>query len=148
MYYVPSQNETYATGKDPKLTGEVKITGTPFINAPFPGSGILPYPNLPANAALNYPISALGQPLTLVNASTPGVYSGEAEGVFVDDGREFNFNAPYALFDAGMGYTWKTGRFTHTLQVNVKNLLNRKYTYGSGVPGNPFQVSGSYYLNW
>lgn len=148
MYYVPSLNETYATGKDPKATGEVKITATPFINAPFPGSNALPYSSEPANALINYPMSALGQPLPLVNPSVPGVYQGEAEGVFVDDGRENNFNAPFALFDVGTGYTWKTGPFTHTLQVNVKNLLNRKYTYGSGVPGNPFQLLVSYYFDW
>lgn len=148
MYYVPSLNETYATGKDPKLAGEVKITATPFINAPFPGSGALPYPSEPANASINFPMSALGQPLPLANPSVPGVYVGEAEGVFVDDGREFNFNAPYALFDVGTGYSWTTGHFKHTIQVNIKNLLNRKYTYGSGVPGNPFQVLVSYYLDY
>jgi len=28
--------------------------------------------------------------------------------------------------------------------VNIKNLLNRHYTWGSGVPGLPFQVIAGY----
>ncbi|HEY1793841.1 MAG TPA: TonB-dependent receptor [Opitutaceae bacterium] len=148
MYYVPSTNTTYATGKDPKIAGEVKITGTPFNNVPFPGSGNLPYPNEPANTLLNFPMSVTGTPLPLVSAGTPGVYSGEPEGVFVDDGRENNFNAPYAVFDVGTGYQWKMRKYTNTIQVNVKNVLDRKYTWGSGVPGLPFQVLVSYYINF
>jgi iron complex outermembrane recepter protein len=149
MYYVPSTNTTYATGKDPKAAGEIKITGTPVNNDPFPGSGILPYPGLPSGSLVNFPMSATGTPLPLVNSSTPGVYQGEAEGVFVDDGRENNFNAPYALFNVGTGYSWRTGRrFVSTLQVNVTNVLNRKYTYGSGDPGLPFSFIVSYNLDF
>jgi outer membrane receptor protein involved in Fe transport len=144
MYYVPSTNLTYATGKDPKGANETKITSTPVINVPFPGNGQLPYPSQAANAVINYPMSITGQPLPLQNAAVPGVYVGEAEGVFVDDGRENNFNVPYAVFDAGTGYTWNVGRFANTLQFNVKNLLNRHYTWGSGVPGLPFQIVASY----
>jgi outer membrane receptor protein involved in Fe transport len=144
MYYVPSTNLTYATGKDPKGANETKITATPFINVPFPGNGQLPYPSQPANAQINYPMSITGQPLPLQNPAVPGVYVGEAEGVFVDDGRENNFNVPYAVFDVGTGYSWNIGRFTNTFQVNVKNLFNRHYTWGSGVPGLPFQVVAGY----
>jgi iron complex outermembrane receptor protein len=149
MYYVPSTNLTYATGKDPKAAGEIKITATPFNNVPFPGSGILPFPGQPSGALINFPMSATGTPLTLANPTVPGVYSGEAEGVFVDDGRENNFNAPYALFNVGTGYSWKTGRrYLSTLQVNLNNVLNRAYTYGSGVPGNGFQFIVSYNLDF
>jgi hypothetical protein len=149
MYYVPSTNTTYATGKDPTAAGEIKITGTPVINVPFPGNGALPFPSEPSGATLNFPMSATGTPLTLVNPAVPGVYSGEAEGVFVDDGRENNYNAPYAVFDVGTGYTWTTARrYTSTLQVNVKNVLNREYTWGSGVPGLPFQFIVSYCVNF
>ncbi len=144
MYYVPGTNLTYATGKDPKGANETKITGTPVINVPFPGNGQLPYPGQAANALINFPMSATGQPLPLQNPAVPGVYVGEAEGVFVDDGRENNFNVPYAVFDVGTGYTWNSGKLTNTLQVNVKNLLNRHYTWGSGVPGLPFQVVAGY----
>jgi iron complex outermembrane receptor protein len=149
MYYVPSTNLTYATGKDPKAAGEIKITATPFNNVPFPGSGILPFPGQPSGALINFPMSATGTPLTLANPAVAGVYSGEAEGVFVDDGRENNFNAPYAVLSVGTGYSWHTGRrFVSTLQVNVNNLLNRAYTYGSGVPGNGFQFIVSYNLDF
>ena len=146
MYYVPSTNTTYATGKDPKATGEIKLSGTPVINVPFPGNGQLPYPGQPANALINFPMSVNGTPLALVNAKTPGVYAGEAQGVFVDDGREYNFNVPYCVFDVGTGFKWKSGRYANTFQVNVKNLLNRQYTWGSGVPGIPFTVVCSYHL--
>jgi iron complex outermembrane receptor protein len=148
MYYVAATNTTYANGKDPKIAGELKITGTPVINVPFPGNGVLPYPSQPANAVLNFPMSVTGTPLPLVNASVAGIYSGEPEGVFVDDGRENNYNAPYALFSVGTGYVWKMGRYTNSLQVNIKNVLNRAYTYGSGVPGNPFQFIASYNLDF
>ena len=141
MYYVAATNTTYATGTDPKITGEQKITTTPVINAPFPGNGNLPFPSQAVGATINYPMSATGQPLPLVNASTPGVYSGTPGGVFVDDGREYNFNAPYAVFDAGLGYTWKTGKkASKTARLQVKNMLDRKYTWGSGTPGLPFQI--------
>ncbi len=149
MYYVPSTNLTYANGHDPKAAGEIKITGTPVINVPFPGNGLLPYPGEASGAVINFPMSIKGTALPLANSSVPGIYSGEAEGVFVDDGRENNFNAPYAVFDAGTGYTWTTaGRFQSTLQLNVKNLLNRKYTWGSGVPGFPVQFVCTYCLNF
>ncbi len=147
MYYVAATNTTYANGKDPKVTGELKITGTPVNNVPFPGNGVLPYPSQPSGALINFPMSITGTPLPLVDPTKPGIYSGEPEGVFVDDGREYNFNVPYAVFDAGVGYTWKTaGRYVSTFQVNVKNLLDRKYTWASGVPGLPFQVICSYNL--
>jgi outer membrane receptor protein involved in Fe transport len=148
MYYVPGVNLTYATGKDPKGANETKITGTPVINVPFPGNGQLPYPSLGANSLINFPMSATGQPLVLQNPAVPGVYVGEAEGVFVDDGRVNNYNAPYAVFDVGTGFTWKTRRFTNTLQVNIKNLLNRQYTWGSGVPGLDFQAICSYTIQY
>jgi outer membrane receptor protein involved in Fe transport len=149
MYYVAATNTTYATGKDPKITGEVKITGTPVINAPFPGNGLLPYPTEAANALINFPMSITGQPLPLAKAGTPGVYTGEAEGVFVDDGRENNFNVSYSVFDVGTGYSWTMrGHYVSDLQLNVKNVFNRHYTWGSGVPGLPFQLIASYNLEF
>ncbi len=147
MYYVPATNLTY-TLKDPKAAVETKITATPVINAPFPGNGQLPYPSQAANSTINYPMSATGQPLVLQNSAVPGVYSGEAEGVFVDDGRENNYNVPYAVFDAGAGFTWMMGRYTNTFQVNVKNIMNRQYTWGSGVPGLPLQAICSYTIQY
>jgi hypothetical protein len=35
-----------------------------------------------------------------------------------------------------------------TVQVNVKNLFGEKYTWGSGVPGLPFQIICSYSLDF
>ncbi len=148
MYYVAATNTTYANGKDPKITGELKITGTPFYNVPFPGNGQLPYPTQPSGALLNFPMSQNGTPLALVNSSKPGIYAGEPEGVFVDDGRQNNYNAPYAVFDAGLGYSWKMGRYLSTFQLNAKNLLNRQYTWASGVPGFPFEIIGAYHLDF
>jgi len=151
MYYVAATNTTYAyaAGTDPKISGELKLTATPFINVPLPGNGLLPYPNQPQNALINFPVNGNGTPLPLVNASVPGVYSGEPSGVYVDDGRSVNFNAPYAIFDVGTGYTFNLFRKeTSTIQVGVKNLLNRAYTYGSGVPGAPFQVVGTCTINF
>jgi iron complex outermembrane recepter protein len=150
MYYVAATNTTYAyaNSADPKITGEQKISGTPVINAPFPGNGVLPYPNQPANELVDFPMSSTGTPLPLVNPSVPGVYQGMPEGVFVDDGRQNNFNAPYAVFQVGMGYEWKWKQFGNKIQVNVQNLLNRQYTYGSGTPGAPFQVVGTYSLKF
>ncbi|MGH7995898.1 MAG: TonB-dependent siderophore receptor [Opitutaceae bacterium] len=147
MYYVASTNKTY-TLADPKISGEKKITATPVINVPFPGNGLLPYPSQPANATIDYPMSATGQPLQLVNASVPGVYAGMPEGVYVDDGREDIYNDPYALVGIGAGYTWKAGGFTHEVEFNVRNLLNRVYTYGSGAPGSPFGILVTYRLGY
>ena len=144
MYYVAATNTTYTSGTDPKIAGELKITATPVNNVPFPGNGLLPYPAVAAGTLINYPVGTNGQPLPLANPAVPNVYTGEPSGVFVDDGREFNFNAPYALFTAGIGYSWKAFNLTNSLQLNVKNIGNRKYTYGSGTPGAPFQVIGSY----
>jgi len=148
MYYVPSQNLTYTSGTDPKLAGEIKVTSTPFNNVPFPASGLLPYPAQPAGALINYPVNATGVPLPLQNAGTPNVYVGEPVGVFVDDGRELIYNAPYAVFNIGTGYNWKMGRFSHKVQINVSNLFNRVFTYGSGAPGAPFQIYTQYSLGF
>lgn len=139
MYYVASQSKTYL--KDPKIAGEKKITATPVINAPFPGNNMLPFPNIAANALINYPVDTTGTALPLISGTgTSSVYGGEPAGVFVDDGREYNYNAPAAVCDIGFGYEWKWGRIKDTIRVNLKNLLNRQYTWGSGVPGMPFQV--------
>jgi hypothetical protein len=151
MYYVAATNTTYAyaAGTDPKISGELKLTATPFNNVPLPGNGLLPYPNQPANALINFPVGQGGTPLPLANPAVPGVYVGEPTGVYVDDGRSVNFNAPYAVFDIGTGYThFIFRRDTIEFQVGVKNLLNRAYTYGSGVPGAPFQVVTTCSLNF
>jgi hypothetical protein len=148
MYYVAATNTTYATGTDPKIAGEQKLTATPVINAPFPGNGLLPYPSLPAGATINYPVGLNGLPLPQAG-NVAGVYTGAPTGVFVDDGRQNIYNAPSCVVDFGAGYSWKNwNRFKSTVRVSLKNLLNRAYTYGSGVPGAPFQVVGTYSLDF
>ncbi|OAM87369.1 TonB-dependent receptor [Termitidicoccus mucosus] len=54
----------------------------------------------------------------------------------VDDGRDTLWNGSYQLFDASIGYRWKVARrFTHKVQLNVSNILDEKYTYGSAGHG-------------
>jgi len=47
-----------------------------------------------------------------------------------------------------MGFSWMMGRYTSTLQINVKNIMNRQYTWGSGVPGLPLQAICSYTIQY
>lgn len=84
----------------------------PFVNNPFP-NGLLPFPQLAAGAVLN----------TIPFA------------VRVEDGRETITNPAYDLFEAGLGYKWKTGRYRSKLQLNVNNLFNERYTFGSAGQG-------------
>ncbi len=147
MYYVPSLNETFL--KDPKDAGEDKITATPVINVPFPGNGLLPIPSAAANAVINYPVNTNGTALPIVSGSgTSAVYAGEPEGVFVDDGRENIFNPESAVVDFGVGYEWRMQKVTNVLRVDLKNVFNRTYTWGSGIPGMPFQVFVTYDLHF
>jgi len=82
-------------------------TSNPIINNPMP-NGRLPFPNQPAGAV---------------------VTSGSAR---VDDGRESIYNAAYDLVEAGVGYKWKASRrYNHKVQVNMSNILDKQYTYGS-----------------
>ena len=149
MYYDPAANLTYTSGTDPKIANEVKISSTPVINLPFPGNGLLPYPGLAAGQVINFPVGQNGKPLVLANPAVANVYTGVPTGVFVDDGREFNYNAPYALIDIGTGYSWKSMWATRsTVRVSAKNALNRKYTFGSGAPGAPFQIVTTYNLKF
>jgi len=145
MYYVPSTNRTYLT--DPKAAGEDKVTATPVINVPFPGNGLLPIPTAATGAVINYPVDLNGVALPVISGTgNSTVFSGQPEGVFVDDGRQNIFNPPSAVVDVGIGYEWKMKKFTNTLRLSVKNVLDRKYTWGSGVPGMPFQVLATYNL--
>src|SRR5690606_12251758 len=99
----------------------------PFINRPF-ANGQLPFPQFEANAELT---------------SIP--YA-----VRIDDGRESVFNDAYHVIDAGVGSTWKThsGRTTHRTQVNVSNLLDERYTYGSAGQGQGTNVVLTYDLRF
>jgi iron complex outermembrane receptor protein len=45
-------------------------------------------------------------------------------------------NPALTLVDGGMGYGWRSGRFNHTLRLNITNLLDQVYMRGLK-PGNP-----------
>lgn len=152
LWTVPGTDYTYIGTTAP--AGGVKGPNgvTPFYNVPFPGSGALPYPDQPASAFIDYPVTTSGAPLPLATGVTAPagdtVYVGTPSGVYVDDGREDIYNAPYAVFGFGTGYGWKSGRFTNKVQVNIHNLFDRIYTYGSGVPGIPFTVEATYSIGY
>ena len=78
----------------------------PIVNNPMP-NGLLPFPNQPQGAVIT---------------------SGS---VRVDDGRESIYNAAYDVVEAGLGYKWKRSGYNHKIQVNVANIFDTRYTYGS-----------------
>lgn len=94
----------------------------PIVNNLMP-NGVLPFPNQPAGAVL-----------------TVG-------SVRVNDGRDSLMNAPYTVVDASVGYRWRDRRRgSHKVQLNVKNLLDRRYTWGSAAQGDPLTFLGTYTL--
>lgn len=95
----------------------------PIVNNPMP-NGLLPFPDRPAGALV-----------------TSGA-------VRVDDGRESIYNQAYDVVDAGLGYKWKTGKYRHKVQVNVQNLWDIRYTYGSTGQGPGLGYTFSYDLNF
>jgi iron complex outermembrane recepter protein len=102
------------------LTGS---NSNPIVNNPMP-NGLLPFPNLAPGAL---------------------VTSGS---VRVDDGRESIRNAAYSIVDVGAGYRWKRDRYGNKVQVNVGNLLDKRYTYGSTGQGDRLSVSATYDLTF
>jgi len=107
-----------STGRN--LTGSAS---NPIVNNPMP-NGLLPFPNLAPGAL---------------------VTSGS---VRVDDGRESIRNASYSIFDAGAGYRWKRDGRGHKVQVNVGNVFDRRYTYGSSGQGDRLSVAATYDLTF
>lgn len=96
----------------------------PIVNTRMP-NGLLPFPAQPEGAVL-----------------TTG-------SVRVGDGRESLKNAAYQIFDASIGYRWRTGgKFNHKVQLNGKNLADKQYTWGSAAQGDPFTLVGTYSLTF
>lgn len=96
----------------------------PIVNNPMP-NGRLPVPNQPQGAVIT---------------------SGTAR---VDDGRESVFNNAYEVVDAGIGYKWKISkRYAQRVQLNVGNVLDRRYTYGSTGQGDRRNVAVTYDLTF
>lgn len=119
-----------ATGRAVSISQSASASGpstTGIINARMP-NGLLIFPDLAEGA--------------IVRADP-----GESISVRVDDGRESIFNEAFHVVDAGIGYRWKTSaRRTHRLQVNVTNLLDEVYTFGSGGQGQGTGASLTYDL--
>jgi outer membrane receptor for ferric coprogen and ferric-rhodotorulic acid len=95
----------------------------PIVNNPMP-NGLLPFPNLARGALVT-----VGQ-------------------VRVDDGRESVRNAAYGIVDVGAGYRWRDDRYAHKIQLNVGNVFDRRYTYGSSGQGDRLSVSVTYDLTF
>ena len=97
----------------------------PIVNNAMP-NGRLPFPNQPAGAIL-----------------TTG-------SVRVGDGREALKNAAYQIYDASVGYRWRSSnrKLNHKVQLNGKNLTDKFYTWGSAAQGDPFTVIGTYSLSF
>ena len=97
----------------------------PIVNNPMP-NGRLPFPNQAPGAVL-----------------TAGT-------VRVGDGREALKNAAYQIYDASVGYRWRSGqrKFSHKVQLNAKNLTDKFYTWGSAAQGDPFTLIGTYSLTF
>ncbi|WP_414660899.1 TonB-dependent siderophore receptor [Horticoccus sp. 23ND18S-11] len=107
-----------STGRN--LTASVT---NPIVNNPMP-NGLLPFPNLARGALVT-----VGQ-------------------VRVDDGRESIRNAAYRLVDAGAGYRWRREKAAHKVQVNLSNVFDRRYTYGSSGQGDRLGLSMTYDLTY
>lgn len=95
----------------------------PIVNLRMP-NGLLPFEDRPEGA--------------LVTAGT----------VRVGDGRESLMNEAYDIYEAAIGYRWRTGRYSHRAQLNAKNLFDKRYTWGSAAQGDPFTVIGTYTLTF
>ncbi len=95
----------------------------PIVNKRMP-NGLLPFPNVAENALVT-----VGQ-------------------VRVDDGRESIRNKAYSILDVGAGYRWRQDRFVHKFQVNVGNVFDKRYTYGSSGQGDRLSVTGTYDLTF
>ena len=87
-------------------------------------NGLLPFPNLARSA--------------LVTTGS----------VRVDDGRESVRNAAYGIVDAGAGYRWRRERRVHKVQLNLGNIFDRRYTYGSSGQGDRLGLSATYDLTF
>lgn len=95
----------------------------PIVNRPM-SNGLLPFPNLPEGEL---------------------VRSGR---VRVDDGREQIYNDAHTIAEASAGYRWQTSGYRHRVQLNVKNLFDEVYTWGSAQPGDGLTFIGTYSLSF
>lgn len=121
------------------------VTATnPFINNRMP-NGRLPFegpdlrPGAPEGAVFTE-----GQIFTSMPYGQP---------IRLDDGRESIFNRSHVWFESGVGYRWRSGTFMgrnlrHSVQLNVRNLGDKYYTYGSAGPGPQREFILNYDVRW
>ncbi len=130
-------------GSGRTLQPSLATAGTPLrtlnvINARH-GNGALLFPDQPENAIV-----------VLRSVWNPATLSATRESIRVGDGRESIMNAGYSAWEASVGYRWRDRprKLSHKVQVNVKNLFDTRYTWGSGVAADPFTVIGTYSLTF
>jgi iron complex outermembrane receptor protein len=136
-------NENFVGRSAVNISGGRIATGSGFINNPLP-NGLYPWPFSVAGPGQVVPTqyTTRQSPVAPTN-STP-----DPQIIRLPDGRESIYNRAYFLTSIGMGYTFKTGHYTHKLQLNIKNLFNKAYTYGSAILGDPITYIGSYTLTF
>lgn len=121
-----------STGRAITISQSASASGpstTGIINARLP-NGLLIFPELAEGAIIR---------------ADPG----ERISVRVDDGREAIFNDAFHVVDAGIGYRWKTAaRYMHRLQLNVTNVFDEVYTFGSAGQGQGTGASLTYDLRF
>lgn len=92
-----------------------------IINLRMP-NGKLIYPSLPEGSII---------PRNTYLTNDSGDYTTTLR-INVDDGRENVWNDSAAVWDVGLGYNWKVSRrYANRIQINIKNALDRIYSYGS-----------------
>lgn len=112
-------------GSGQSITPSQVNATNPFYNIAMP-NGLLPFEQF-----------AEGEKLTKIPYT-----------VLVSNGREEVLNKAYTSVEAGIGYKWKTGSYSHKVQFNASNLTNVKYTYGSSAAGDPLSYSMRYEIRF
>jgi iron complex outermembrane receptor protein len=131
--------ENYVSKASVNIGGRT-ASGSGFVNNPLP-NGKFPFDvyGVPHYAVV---------PTALTTRTITGTSDNDATLVRLPDGRVSIYNEPYATTDLGIGYSFKTGKFGHKVQLNVKNIFNRAYTYGSAILGDPITYVATYTLTF
>jgi iron complex outermembrane recepter protein len=125
---IPNVTEQYLLGVTPDSTPT--WTGGTYTTYHF-GNGWL--------RGLNARLGVRWRSSSLVNTTTNSVYgnSGIKGPPVTIGGVVYNTyyfkNAGYALVDAGLGYTWKTGKYNQRVSLDIKNALDKNYFIGPNI---------------
>ncbi len=119
-----------STGRALTITGTTTgFSTTGIINARLP-NGLLIFPDRPEGEVVR---AGPGERIT----------------VRVDDGRESIFNDAFEVVDVGASYSWRTAeKYRHKLQLNLTNVFDERYTFGSAGQGQQFGASLTYDLQF